>query len=671
MTLGSLRCYGFVVFRGPGYPITGMGLANSLGLTVPAVANRLFQGPSGLAAVTFADEMAAPYTGVVGALEKGVLNGHSLRQSRQAGLSRLGFRSLAECVRSACLRWRNHRVGLVLGTSTGGIAASERAFFAFRAARAIPDDYSFEKQHAFNGIADMLAAEFELAGPCYVVSTACSSSAKALAAAGRLLATGVCDAVVVGGVDSLCLTTLHGFNSLSVVSERGCRPFAVDRDGISLGEGAAFVLLEREGDAAAFVVSAGETGDAYHMAHPHPEGRGAEHAMRQALQFAGIDPIAVDYVNAHGTGTTLNDSIEAAAIGRVFARAPRPLVSSTKWLTGHQLGASGVTEAVFSANAITAQTIPGNGPIAADPALGLSIPERAVPARVDFVLSNSLAFGGSNASVLIASERGKRACSNAVMGAAEHALRAELVLALAWGDPSGTGGAVVGQKGERPQQLLSARARGRASALTLIFAELLEGLASDGFDVARSPVIFGSAYGEMATTMRLLELLVDAGQSSPLRFQHSVHNTAAGVLSIATGNSGFSTSVAAGTDTCSMALLEAIVYLQHSGASEVGVAVADEASSMPLSSKQHGPVGAAFWLKRLEAGSTGWVLSLPQRKRCERSPEPEHPGIADNPSVDALRLVRAFRAGRSGSIALGSCRVPSECWAVELARGTA
>lgn len=668
MTGGRRRCYASGVFCGPGIPITSMALANCLGLSLSAALKGVFAGDTGLLQQRLTEDLAVPYSGVVGAVGL-TRSPRELGLSRQARLAWAGAEQLAPAAKAACRRWGGQRVGLILGTSTGGIAASERAYAALREGAEIPRDYSFEKQHAFNGVADMLAREFGILGPTYVVSTACSSSAKALAAAGRLLATGVADAVLVGGVDSLCLTTLLGFQSLGVVSPQVCQPFAAARDGISIGEGAAFMLLEREGDAAAFLLSVGESGDAHHMAHPHPEGRGAEQAMRQAIAHAGVEPQQVGYVNAHGTGTLLNDAIEASAIARVFGRYP--LVSSTKAATGHLLGACGVTEAAFCVAAIERARVPGNGSARLSDGLEIDISQVTASRDLDYAVSNSLAFGGSNASVLLGSERavkrrGRALASQALADSSE--LRCELVEACVW-HPDVPSELPSGQQAS----LLSPRARGRASVLTQIFTALLEHLRASGFDAASSPLVFGSAYGEMATTIQLLDVQAATGQSSPLRFQHSVHNTAAGILSIATQNSGFSTSVAAGMDTTAMALLEAMVVLKHAGCTEVALLVADEASTSALASKKHRALGAGFWLRRLPRGQRArLVLHAPRRSPWgDALPTEPDPSLCYNPVIDALRLVQAFRTTEPGPIVLGGAEasVPDGSrWLVELER---
>jgi 3-oxoacyl-[acyl-carrier-protein] synthase-1 len=232
-----------------------------------------------------------------------------------------------------------------------------------------------------------------------VVSTACSSSAKVFGTARRLLQAGMADAVLVGGADSLCLTTLRGFGSLQALSARPCRPFAAQRDGTSIGEGAAFMLLERQGDGPALLLGVGESSDAHHMSHPHPEGVGAQAAMVGALAMAGLDGSAVDYVNAHGTATPANDAVEARAIQRVVGT--RVAVASTKGYTGHLLGAAGITEAVFAVMAIERSFVPESlGAAPLDPAVEVEVVRAVRRMPVRHVLSNSFAFGGSNASVV-------------------------------------------------------------------------------------------------------------------------------------------------------------------------------------------------------------------------------------------------------------------------------
>lgn len=315
--------------------------------------------------------------------------------SRQVRIAWLGLAGLLPALERAVARHGASRVGLVLGTSTGGLAETEAAYFHWREHGQNEPDYAFATQHVFHAFTEAIRRLTGLEGPSYCLSTACSSSAKVFSSARRLLRTGRCDAVVVGGVDSLCLTTVRGFYSLGVAAPHGSRPFSAERTGMNVGEGAAYALLERDRPERVQLLGVGESSDAFHMSAPHPEGRGAEQAIRAALDDARLEPGAIDYVNAHGTGTLRNDTAEAMALASVFGTAV-PVVS-TKSYTGHLLGASGATEAIFAIAAIERQFIPANldlDPV--DPTIPLCLPTTALETPVRHVLSTSFAFGGSN-----------------------------------------------------------------------------------------------------------------------------------------------------------------------------------------------------------------------------------------------------------------------------------
>ncbi len=323
-------------------------------------------------------------------------------RSRQLSLALLAYDQLRDDIARALHTHGPGRVGMVLGTSTGGIAETERAFFWMRKHASAPPDYNAHTQHDFRAFANVLRELAGIEGPCYVVSTACSSSAKAFASAQRLVATKRCDAVIVGGVDSLALTTVRGFESLGVASPVACRPFSAERLGMNVGEGAALFVLERPHgthDNAVRLLGTGETEDAAHMSAPDPSGAGAALAMQHAIAQANLTPADIDYVNAHGTGTVRNDIAEGRAIAAVVG-ANTPVVS-TKSYTGHLLGAAGATEAMFAVVAIEQGWIPANlGLHPVDPALELMLPTQTHTHNVRHVLSNSLAFGGSNVSLV-------------------------------------------------------------------------------------------------------------------------------------------------------------------------------------------------------------------------------------------------------------------------------
>lgn len=319
----------------------------------------------------------------------------------QLGLEQDGF---ALAVREAMRRHGADRIGVFLGTSTSGILSSELAYRqrdAGTGAFTVPLDY----QHTHNGysVADFVRSYFGLTGPAFVVSTACSSSAKVFGNAQRMMDCGLIDAAIVGGVDSLCLTTLYGFNSLQLVSARPCRPFDATRDGISIGEAAAYALVERADQAApgAIVMSGiGESSDAHHMSSPHPEGLGARAAMQQALAMAGLQPSQIDYINLHGTATPSNDTAEDKAVSALFGTTTPS--SSTKGHTGHTLGAAGGIEAVICALALQHGLAPGGcGTEQLDPTLQSRYLLSNLEQPLRHVLSNSFGFGGSNCSMVL------------------------------------------------------------------------------------------------------------------------------------------------------------------------------------------------------------------------------------------------------------------------------
>lgn len=364
---------------------------------------------SGLAPCRFDTVDLPTWTGEVAGVDRVALRpdlaAYDCRNNRllQLALEQDGF---AEAVRQAAARYGRGRVGVFLGTSTSGILETELAYRRRDpASGALPAAYHYRGTHNTFSAADFAQRYFGLAGPAATVSSACSSSAKVFASARRMMEAGLIDAAVVGGVDTLCLTTLYGFNSLGLLAPQACRPFGAARNGISIGEAAALALLERAPDSldagAVLLAGVGESSDAYHMSSPHPEGMGARMAMQQALSMAGLEPGQIDYINLHGTATPSNDAAEGKAVAALFG-ATTPC-SSTKGATGHTLGAAGGLEAVICALALRHGLMPGGLNIdRPDPALPLDylVDNREQPlARV---LSNSFGFGGTNCSLVLA-----------------------------------------------------------------------------------------------------------------------------------------------------------------------------------------------------------------------------------------------------------------------------
>jgi 3-oxoacyl-[acyl-carrier-protein] synthase-1 len=311
------------------------------------------------------------------------------------GLRQDGF---LDRVHAARTRYGADRIALLLGTSTASIGSTEEGYRRLDASGHLPDDLRRRAIHSPHSLTDFVAAALALEGPCLTVSTACSSSAKVFASAERMIRLGLVDAAVVGGVDTLCDSVLFGFGSLELISAEPCRPFDETRNGISIGEAAGFALLERADAApqAPRLLGWGESSDAHHMSTPHPEGLGAELAIREALARAGLEPTQVDYINRHGTASHKSDTMEAHLLARLFPTTTR--ASSTKGFTGHTLGAAGIIEAVIALLAIEGGLIPGNlGARVPDPACSASFAWHAAHQRVAVAMSNSFGFGGNNA----------------------------------------------------------------------------------------------------------------------------------------------------------------------------------------------------------------------------------------------------------------------------------
>lgn len=301
-------------------------------------------------------------------------------------------------------KYGSQRIGVVIGTSTSGLYETEEAYLELIKTNKMPADFHFVKQHAYQATARFLQVELGLFGVCYAVSTACSSGAKAIAAGQRLIASDVCDAVLVGGVDTLCRLTLRGFHSLDLVSENPCTPMDRNRQGLNIGEAAGLLVLEKCCSSNANnmkLLAVGESADAYHMSTPHPEGIGAISAMKNSLLMAGLSVDMLDYLNLHATATKINDRVESAAVYSIFADNVK--CSGTKGLTGHTLGASGALETIITLLALQYQFIPGTHGLEE---LEVDCKCQVVKTplhdqKLKIAMSNSFGFGGNNASVLV------------------------------------------------------------------------------------------------------------------------------------------------------------------------------------------------------------------------------------------------------------------------------
>jgi len=388
-------------------PVTAFTTINSCGLGNNALYQAMLNSQSGLGELTILD---IPFTTPVGEIKNELpairpeLVAYDSRNAKVAlaalNFSEDGLRTAIEVAKS---NYGSDRIGVVIGTSTSGLSETEIAYQVLLKQGKMPDDFHFLTRHAYQATPRSLQKELQLNGPCFAVSTACSSGAKAIAAGQRLINYDVCDAVLVGGVDTLCRLTLRGFNSLELVSSDLCHPMDKNRNGINIGEGAGLLLLQKPAiqyHHLPHVLSVGESSDAYHMSSPHPEGKGAVAAMSNAINLAGLKPDDVDYINLHATATLINDQVEAKAVYEVFNDSVP--CSGSKGITGHTLGAAGAIEAIVALLALQHQMIPGTcGLQELDNNFDCHVIKNSLPDQtLQTVMSNSFGFGGNNACII-------------------------------------------------------------------------------------------------------------------------------------------------------------------------------------------------------------------------------------------------------------------------------
>jgi 3-oxoacyl-[acyl-carrier-protein] synthase-1 len=384
--------------------VTGLSIASALGLGLEPTFAALRAARSGLRPNDFEPFPHRTWIGRVDGIESAPIAGELARfdcrnnRLAQLALEQDGFESAVARARE---RHGAERVAVLLGTTTSGILETELAYRSGAGIEGLLAARDYAATHGLFSLTEFVRRRLALDGPAATVSNACASSAKVFAQAERLIESGACDAAVVGGVDSLCLTTLYGFRSLELLSPSPCRPCDERRDGISIGEAGGFALLEKTPAArgAVALLGYGESSDGYHMSSPHPEGAGAQLAMSDALARAGVRPEEIDYVNLHGTGTPANDRAEDAALHSLFGGAAR--ASSTKGWTGHTLGAAGIVEAAISVLCLERGFLPGTlNTSRPDPALRTRVVLESEDRPLARVLSNSFGFGGNNCSLL-------------------------------------------------------------------------------------------------------------------------------------------------------------------------------------------------------------------------------------------------------------------------------
>ncbi len=396
------------------FHLNALGFVCALGEGKEQISTRLFEASSGVVMLENAvtNGTSLPFAPAPANLPE-VPEALHRYASRNFALVLAALSEIESELEQAIARYGEHRIAVVMGTSTSGISVGEELLrdTGFRESHEFPADFDFLQQE-IGSTAQSLASYLGLAGPAITISTACSSSAKALGMARRFIRMDLADAVVVGGCDSRCALTLNGFHSLSALSRSGCKPFSANRDGTVIGEGAAIFLMSRE-PVGPTLAGIGESSDAHNMTAPDPDGCGAATAMTRALDDAGITSRDLSYVNLHGTGTTLNDAMESRALKHVVGdEVP---CSSSKGQIGHTLGAAGAVEIAICW--LTLQCNPNkklpphvwDGEPAEDaPLPGMVRNADGLPDATHlYLMSNSYAFGGNNISVVLGSGNGR------------------------------------------------------------------------------------------------------------------------------------------------------------------------------------------------------------------------------------------------------------------------
>lgn len=384
--------------------VTGYTIVCASGNGQEALTSALRKDQGGLRPNDFGSAKLETYIGKVSGIDDislpDSLTDYNCRNNRLAEMTLLqdGF---IEQVMALKQRTQTRRIGLFLGTSTSGTLSTEDAYREERLTSVFPENYYYANTHDLNSLVEYIKRRLGIEGPACTVSTACSSSAKVFCEAERFIASGLCDAAIVGGVDSLCYTTLFGFNSLQLLSERKCRPFDTDRNGISIGEAGGFMILEKHphNNAKTLLQGYGESSDAYHISSPHPDGLGAIKAIKAAMNKAQLSSEDISYINLHGTATPSNDKSEAAAVSSLFSSDT--VCSSTKGWTGHTLGAAGIVEAIITCLGLESGFMPGTlNTKTLDENLDINLAFTLQERSYSHALSNSFGFGGTNCSLI-------------------------------------------------------------------------------------------------------------------------------------------------------------------------------------------------------------------------------------------------------------------------------
>ena len=625
--------------------ITGLRIVSASGFGAEEVWRSVAAGASGLKPLSL---FQSPRYGQIptGEIQRDLVAlGAPTRSSRS---DKLGWLAARQAIADAKINFSDggDRAGVLLGTSVGGSYDSEiflSTLMKRGKMRARPTRF-----HECVTTVDLIAEEFGLFGPSMALATACSSSALAIAMAAEMILSGEADVMLTGGADSISRMTWGGFHSLLLVDAAGCRPFDATRSGMSLGEGAAVLVLEAEETARrrgakilARLSGWGTSCDAYHATAPHPQGAGAAAAMQSALRRAGLEPAAIDYVNAHGTGTRDNDVAEVIALKTVFDNRVPPF-SSTKRIFGHALAASGAMEAVVCVEALRRQELPPNpGFTQCDPALGLEPVVKLRSAPLTHVMSNSFGFGGNNG-VLIFSQpetvphtRAPKTIQTVVGGMG--IIGPGTVTMREIGAPLPPGrGPVYSCGALADASLLTPNQRRRLSRLQQM--ALITARQSHAPDPSqRISVAIGTGLGCLEDAGAFIENLVakDEREPMPARFPNSVHNSPASQVAIDQGARGLNSAPTAGETTFEAALWQGIRQLATEEADYALAGAVDELNKYLLSIGQRW--GA--WNETIKPGEGAMVASLADAKNIATP-------LARITALKLGRYHRPFAAGR-------------------------
>jgi len=453
---------------------------------------------------------------------------------------------------------------VIVGSTTGGISQTEELLTEKN------ENAGLYQYHGLSTIAETIGEELNCTGQLLTVSTACSSGTAAISMAAKILACGEAEWVLAGGVDSLCLLTYYGFHSLQLVDKKRSRPFDKTRDGMSVAEGAAFLLLtnQKPNHSHGVLLGSGLSCDAYHGAAPHPEGTGAEAAMQKAMDDAAVNADAIDYINLHGTGTPENDLAESKAVRRLFN--PAPPLSSIKGLGGHGLAASGAVEAVVSVICLKHDFLPANcGCEEADPACGLQPLSIPVEQSVTTILSNSFGFGGNNACLVLSKTEKKKESETEEAVPLSIVGKSCITGAGHTMDSMGRFFTLESMAGMLDIKTIAEQLPVKSIRRMKRFSQMALALAAaakkdSGIEQSPHAVFMGSGWGALSETWDFLDKLRSTREQfpSPIDFVGSVHNSAAGQIAISHGATGPNITSSGGDYSFEQALRATEVFLE-------------------------------------------------------------------------------------------------------------